>query len=146
MSVLTRQTQTRHHPQGKTCHHFQFHGLSCDEYDDMLRRANRMCELCGTPEEETGGQRLVVDHFEGNDPPVRFIRGLVCDRCNAVMSCLDETKVWGKNVAWRARAIEYEANSWEPVTSEQRHRAALNREERQQQRERIRRLTALEAS
>ena len=51
--------------------------------------------MCGTAEPETGGQRLVVDHFQSGQAHIRVIRGMVCDACNSAMSCLDGNKRWG---------------------------------------------------
>jgi|HubBroStandDraft_6_1064221.scaffolds.fasta_scaffold159466_5 hypothetical protein len=110
-------TETRHHPSGGTCHHFAFHGLTCDEYDALRARANGRCEICGIAEEDTPRGVLVVDHFE--EKGVRFIRGMICGRCNSgVMSCIDGRKVWGANRRWEAKAREYEANSWEKPSPE----------------------------
>lgn len=116
----SRANQNRHHPEGKTCHHFQYHRLTCDEYDDLHARAAGRCEICGTPEAETGGRRLVVDHFTDQGLWLRFVRGLLCDKCNVVMSCVDGRKRWGANRKWEARAREYQANSWQQPTPEQR--------------------------
>jgi hypothetical protein len=115
----SRTTETRHHPEGKTCHHFQYHGLTCDEYDELHARADGHCEICGTPEAETGGRRLVVDHFQDWATRARFIRGLICDKCNVVMSCVDGHKRWGANREWKERAHAYQANSWQQPTPEQ---------------------------
>jgi hypothetical protein len=112
-----RATETRHHRQGKTCHHYAFHGLTCDEYDALKERAAGCCELCGLPEEATGGRRLVVDHFADAQQGLRFVRGLICDKCNVVMSCLDGTKPWGSKRTMEAQALAYEARSWHPITS-----------------------------
>lgn len=107
----SRRTETRHSVTGKTCHHFEYHRLTCDDYDRLRERAAGRCEICGTPEAETGGKRLVVDHFQGRG--VRLIRGLLCDSCNAVMSCVDGTKRWGANRRWESKALDYQAASWE---------------------------------
>ncbi|MEU8839943.1 endonuclease domain-containing protein [Streptomyces roseus] len=114
----TRQTETRHHPLGKTCHHFQHHGLTCDQYDALRNRAAGRCEICQTPEAETGGRRLVVDHYEDSRVG-RFIRGLLCDKCNAVMACIDGRKRWGSNRSWERRARRYELSSWQQPSPEQ---------------------------
>ncbi|MCX5209727.1 endonuclease VII domain-containing protein [Kitasatospora sp. NBC_00240] len=106
----TRSTETRHHPLGKTCHHFQYHGLSCDEFDELHVRAGGHCEICGIASKETGGRRLVVDHTWGEDG--RIVRGLLCDKCNVVMACMDGRKPWGKNRRWERRAREYAMNAW----------------------------------
>jgi hypothetical protein len=104
-------TQNRHHERGLTCTHFTNHRLTCDDYDVLRQRADGCCEICRTPEEETGREILVIDHFEaGLDS---FVRGLLCDRCNAVMSCFDGNKVWGDNRRWEAKAREYERNSFQ---------------------------------
>lgn len=116
-NAATSRTETRHHALGKTCHHFQYHRLTCDEYDKLHARAGGQCELCGTAQKETGGKRLVVDHFELDG--ARFVRGLLCDKCNAVMSCLDGTKTWGQNRSWETLALAYEAKAWQQPTAEQ---------------------------
>jgi hypothetical protein len=105
-------TETRHHELGKVCHHFAYHGLTCDEYDALRARAAGHCEICGIAEEDTPRGFLVVDHFQQDR--ISFIRGLLCDRCNSgVMVCLDGRKVWGTNRRWEARARAYEQNSWQ---------------------------------
>jgi hypothetical protein len=65
--------------------------------------------MCETVESDTGGQRLVVDHFESYQPRIRVIRGMVCDACNSTMSCLDGNKRWGPRrdvLEPRARAYQ----------------------------------------
>ena len=116
-SAPSAKDQTRHHPEGKLCHHWHEHRLTCDEYDSLRARAAGRCEICGTPEAETGGKRLVVDHFSGGD--FYLVRGLLCDRCNAVMSCLDGRKRWGANQRWEPAARVYQAMSWHQPTDEQ---------------------------
>lgn len=109
-------TETRHSAAGTTCHHFYHHGLTCDEYDSLRARANGHCEICGLHESETGGKRLVVDHVER--PGVYVIRGLVCDRCNTVMACVDGKKPWGANQHWEEQALRYAAEGWErPIST-----------------------------
>ncbi|MFH8627789.1 endonuclease domain-containing protein [Streptomyces vietnamensis] len=135
MTAPTRQTETRHHPLGKTCHHFIHHELTCDQYDELRARAAGHCELCGLAEEETGGRRLVVDHFEGDG--VSFVRGMLCDRCNSTMSCLDGNKPWGPKRIWEEAARAYEARSWQQPTLEQATRAVAVRERRRAHRESI---------
>lgn len=130
-----RRTETRHHLLGRTCHHFTQHSLTCDQYDELLARAAGHCELCGLPESETGGKRLVVDHFQGGG--VYLVRGLICDRCNSTMSCLDENKPWGPKRTWETAARAYEARSWQQATLEQMARVAAERERRREHREQI---------
>lgn len=115
----SRKNQNRHHPEAKTCHHWQHHRLTCDEYDELRARSAGACEICGTPEADTGGKRLVVDHFEDQQARLWFIRGLLCDRCNSVMTCVDGRKKWGANRRWEPDAKAYEERSWDRPTSEQ---------------------------
>jgi hypothetical protein len=90
-----KRAQSRHSKSGNQCHHFTYHRLTCDQYDGLLARAGGLCEMCKTAESETGGQRLVVDHFQSNQARIRVVRGMVCDACNSAMSCLDGNKRWG---------------------------------------------------
>ncbi|WP_158101848.1 endonuclease domain-containing protein [Streptomyces swartbergensis] len=134
-----RRTETRHHPEGSTCHHFTFHRLTCDEYDQLRARAAGRCELCTTPESETGGRRLVVDHFWDAGTEVRFVRGLLCDRCNAVMACFDERKAWGvASRQWEDAARNYEARSFQQPTAEAWSLVSEVRKARRARRERMR--------
>ncbi|HMG63713.1 MAG TPA: endonuclease domain-containing protein [Streptosporangiaceae bacterium] len=116
--MTSRKTETRHSPTGKTCHHFLFHRLACDEFDALSARANGHCEICGAAEEDTKRGSLVVDHFYA--PGAYVIRGMLCDWCNTtVMACIDGKKVWGTETRkWEAKGHEYEANSWDALTPE----------------------------
>lgn len=123
----TRQTETRHHPLGKTCWHYSQYGMPCDEYDALRDRANGHCEICGIAEGDTPRGMLVIDHFHGWR--AGFIRGLLCDKCNSgVMSCHDGLKIWGENRRWQAKAIEYERNSWQEPSELAREDMSLRRE------------------
>lgn len=113
-----KQPQNRH-TNAASCHHFTVHFLTCDEYDGLRERAGGRCEICRTPEEETGGKRLVVDH-DGRSGMGHLVRGLVCDRCNAVMACVDGRKRWGANRRWETAARAFAANSWQQPTDRQR--------------------------
>lgn len=124
----TRKTETRHSASGNTCHHFIYHRLTCDEYDELRLRAAGRCELCNIPEGESGGRRLVVDHFEGGG--LRLVRGLICDRCNSIMSCLDGTKPWGPTRHREREALQYEAASWHKPTTAEREIMAATRAKR----------------
>jgi hypothetical protein len=105
-----RRAQNRHSKSGNICHHFTYHQLTCDDYDRLHARAGGSCEICRTPAQATGGRRLVVDHFESTRPYLRIIRGMLCDACNSVMSCLDGTKKWGpRRSELEPKAREYQA-------------------------------------
>jgi hypothetical protein len=123
-----RLTQTRHSKSGLPCHHFDLHGLTCDEYDDMRKRADDRCEICRTPEAETGGKRLVIGHFQARR--MWIVRGLLCDGCNSLMSKFDGTKNWGPRRAEReplARA--YQKRCWQQISDGERTRMERIQEE-----------------
>lgn len=111
VTTPSRYTETRHSESGKTCHHFARFKLTCDDYDRLRARAAGCCELCGIPEGETPRGALIIDHFQDRND--FYVRGLICDKCNAVMSCYDGNKVWGENRKWAGRAAAYAANSFQ---------------------------------
>jgi hypothetical protein len=134
-SQVTRATQmtlgARHKASGVgPCQHLVLYGLSCEDYEELRARARGHCEICGIAEGDTPRGYLVVDHFHGDDRPgVAFIRGMICDKCNAgVMACLDGLKVWGANRKWEAAARAYEANSWHRPSDEARRQMAARTE------------------
>lgn len=117
-------TETRHHPKGKTCHHFLYHWLTCDEYDALRARADGHCEICGIAEEQTKRGSLVIDHCETQG--LHVVRGLLCDFCNTVvMRSFARGRTWGRaSEPWDAEARAYVANSWHQVTPEDLAKAA----------------------
>ncbi|MFE7395686.1 endonuclease domain-containing protein [Streptomyces sp. NPDC057557] len=107
----SRHTEKRHGTPDTTCVHYLNYALTCDQYDDMRRRANGRCEICQTPEAETTRGMLVVDHFQGGG--AWFVRGMLCDRCNSVMSRHDRAAVWGPaSLPFREKAAEYHLNAF----------------------------------
>lgn len=59
------------------------YGLSLQAYDDMFKRQNGVCLICGEPETQRSNPRgkvdsLRVDHCH----KTRKVRGLLCSRCN----------------------------------------------------------------
>lgn len=113
-----RRTETRHATPGNACNHFQKYGMTCDDFDRLLARAAGRCELCETPEGETRRGGLVIDHFEGGG--LFFVRGLICDRCNSVMSRHDRSAAWGpSSLPWADRARSYHLAAFEQPTAEE---------------------------
>lgn len=51
------------------------YGITCDQYDEMMRRQDRRCAICGRP---FTGRRAYVDH----DHATHRVRGLLCFTCN----------------------------------------------------------------
>jgi hypothetical protein len=87
------------------CTHAVTYRLTCDEYEAMRDRAEDRCEICRRRDRDTPRGELVIDHFQGRG--VWFVRGLLCDRCNALMQRHDGTAPWGP--ATRALAAEARA-------------------------------------
>ena len=87
-----------------TCHHKTFF-LSCNALDELLAYAGRRCQICELPESEAKRGRLVIDHLR--DYGWHLVRGLLCDKCNALMRRIDS----GERRASRA-VIDYQQNAW----------------------------------
>jgi hypothetical protein len=111
------------HERRDNCHHRREHQLTCDEYDALRARAQGCCEICGTPETDTKRGLLIIDHYE--DKTTWYIRGLVCDPCNQVMSCYDEHKPWGANRVWEQKAAEYASRAFQHPSKAPRGRKRL---------------------
>lgn len=83
-------------------HRHRTYQLLCVEYDELIARSGRRCELCGRPEQqdEPWG-RLYIDHDHKLGPWA--VRGLLCNRCNSQLPKRDPL---GPNVS------VYLANAW----------------------------------
>lgn len=104
------------------CLHATVYDLTCAQYEEMRDRARDCCELCSTPGPRTARGALVIDHFEA--PGVRFVRGLLCDRCNALMARHDGTAPWGPSTQARAEAARrYHLAAYGRPTAEELSRA-----------------------
>jgi hypothetical protein len=53
-------------------------GITVDDYDDMLRRQNGRCAICGATEPGGNHRRWPIDH----DHDTGRVRGLLCAACN----------------------------------------------------------------
>lgn len=59
------------------------YGLSLDEYEVLLKKANHCCEACGrTPNKK----RLAIDHCHDSER----LRGVLCDQCNLALGLLGD--------------------------------------------------------
>lgn len=123
-SARSGSTVNRHVAADKICTHFDTYGLLCDEYDQLRARAKDACEVCETPEQDTARGALVIDHFQYRD--VWFVRGLLCDRCNSVMSRHDRAVVWGPaSLPYAEKAHEYHLNAFGRPSADEFNRAAV---------------------
>lgn len=119
--ATARRFQTRHHPTGDICHHYEIWSLTCDQFDDMRDRAGYCCEICRIPEARAYRGRLLIDHVQADSWKGiyrSYIRGLLCHRCKSLMARVDGNKPWGAKrgqfgIEFEAAAIAYAANSWQ---------------------------------
>ena len=58
------------------------HGLTADEYDAVIAKANGACELCAATD-----RKLVLDHCHATG----VIRGVLCTACNTSIGKLGDT-------------------------------------------------------
>ncbi len=58
------------------------YGLTMDQYDDMVAKADGVCQICGERP-----KRLVMDHCHVTNVP----RGLVCDLCNRAIAVIENS-------------------------------------------------------
>jgi hypothetical protein len=66
-------------------------GISCGEYDMMLKRQDGKCAIClekeHRPDRRSGTKSLAVDH----DHKTGAVRGLLCADCNTALGLLDDS-------------------------------------------------------
>jgi hypothetical protein len=94
-------TEQAIHHKGDVCQH-RIYRLSCRDFDDMYEYAAGCCQICKTPEAETVRGRLVIDHDPNYDRIA--VRGLLCDRCNSLMSRSDRGQYEPLALPYRHRA------------------------------------------
>jgi hypothetical protein len=62
----------------------QKYGLTPDDYDNLLKKQNGVCAICGKFEIAAGTFNLHVDHCHDTGK----VRGLLCGKCNAGIALL----------------------------------------------------------
>lgn len=113
-----------HHGNPLYCHHYAVYDMSCEQFEQLRARAGGSCEICGISEKDVFREQLVVDHSHSTGR----VRGLVCLRCNQIMSCFDGRKPWGPRfLRWRGSAEEYNqlAHPWGDASQLPRARSHL---------------------
>jgi len=78
--------------------------LTCAEIDALYAYADGCCHICKTPEPETKARKLLIDHAK--DYGYHAVRGLVCDKCNALMRRVDNREKFDP------AAARYMYDSW----------------------------------
>lgn len=77
------------HRRSRKGYHIQWrYGLAPEEYGIMLENQQGCCAICGkaVPPTKRGRDGLYVDHNHTTGK----VRGLLCARCNTLMSFLDQ--------------------------------------------------------
>lgn len=59
----------------------RIHGITADQYDQMLADQGFQCAICGEPHKDEKFKRLHVDHCHETGK----IRGLLCTLCNTAL-------------------------------------------------------------
>lgn len=98
---------------------FRQHGLTQDDYKDLLRQQDYRCALCLTIDPGRGNRNLSVDH----DHVTGKVRGLLCIRCNAGLGMFcDNTEVMEKAIAYihqyRSEPIRKKGKESKPMDSD----------------------------
>jgi hypothetical protein len=76
---------------------FKKYGITREQYDELLRRQNGGCAICGLPEQGTRKSQLCVDHCHQTGR----IRGLLCQQHNASLGA------FGDDLAGVMQVVEY---------------------------------------
>lgn len=77
------------HAHRPTCTHWCKYGLPCREYDRLLWRSGNRCEVCRVRAEDVQKRPLYIDHDGRLGTGWNHVRGLVCSKCNVLMSYVD---------------------------------------------------------
>lgn len=74
-----------------SCGTHRYYYLSCEEYEELWDFASGRCQICNALPEETARGKLCIDHL----PTYGYglVRGLLCDKCNALMRQVDDGTV-----------------------------------------------------
>lgn len=65
-----------------TCRHKDY-AMSCEQFADLLKRADARCEICRRTGVETSHRQLYIDHDAVRG--MWAVRGLLCGRCNSML-------------------------------------------------------------
>jgi len=65
-----------------TCRHTAYL-MTCDQFDDLLKRSEQRCEICRRYGTETSHGQLYIDHDATRG--MWAARGLLCGRCNSML-------------------------------------------------------------
>lgn len=77
---------------------YRKYGLTPDDYYGLIEAQHGLCAMC-----EKEPKRFVVDH----DHATGQVRGLVCDRCNYILSFFDDAEVHEKAIRYLAKHLGF---------------------------------------
>lgn len=76
----------------------RIHGLTIEQYDELQKNVNYLCQICGKPETRVGKDGstvtpLCVDHCHFCEEKGHYIiRGILCHTCNSALGKFKESK------------------------------------------------------
>jgi len=94
-------------------HQHTLYRMTCADFDALWTIARGCCQICRTAEPDTIRGKLVIDHAQ--EYGLFAVRGLLCDKCNALMDRVDQ------GIEYDPRALTYRMNSWFVLVLRERH-------------------------
>ena len=88
-------------PDHEYCTIHRLHKIGCHQYEYLLERSDRKCEICRVPSASATRGKLHIDHDHAW--PEWAVRGLLCNTCNARLGGVQEPT---------AAVLAYLANAW----------------------------------
>lgn len=82
-------------------HIAQNYGLTINQYNNMLRKQDYKCAICGAKQNKGYTKdNLCIDH----DHKTGVVRGILCDKCNMAMGVFDELEKLNKAILYLTNA------------------------------------------
>lgn len=72
----------------RTRHYKERYDISLEQYDELAKKQNGKCKICGTTDPKSAG-RFVVDHNHKTGK----VRGLLCQPCNAMLGLAKDSTI-----------------------------------------------------
>ena len=91
------QTRTERREYERNYHLQRRYGISSEQYDEMLKRQDHKCKICGSENPKGNGNRFAVDHCHSSNR----VRGLLCQECNQGLGKFND------DISLLSRAITY---------------------------------------
>jgi DNA-binding transcriptional MerR regulator len=73
------------------------YGISLDDYNEMLKKQEYRCKVCGEHASDVSKKRLFVDHCHNTTK----VRGLLCHNCNTMLGLAkDNTSILEEGIRY----------------------------------------------